>query len=273
MKKWSVKRGVSHLILLVGAFVAVAPFLWMACASVKTFSEVVSSQALLPKVCTLANYQDILERVGFLRAFLNSFLVAVPATTGVVLGSTAMGYVLAKYQFWGKEIVFRLLLSTLMVPFTVVVIPLFLTMQDLGLINKLGGVLVTSLCSTFGIFLMRQTIETIPNDYIDAARIDGASEVWILRQVIAPLARSAIATLAVFTFLGNWDSYMWPSILLKSPSQQTIPVVLAGMQSLFVERYHIWSAGSMLTVIPVMILFTLAQKQFISGLALSGLKG
>ena len=146
-------------------------------------------------------------------------------------------------------------------------------MKDLGLINKLAGVLVTSLCSTFGIFLMRQTIETIPNDYIDAARIDGASEFWIFRQVIVPLARSAIATLAVFTFLGNWDSYMWPSIVLKTGGQHTLPIIIARLHSLYQTRYNIWSAGSMLTVVPVMLLFTIAQKQFIKGLALAGLKG
>jgi len=261
------------LILLIGTFLATMPFIWMASASVKTFKEVVSSQRLLPAVWTLANYRDILERVGFLQAFFNSALIAVPATIAVVLGSAAVGYVFAKYHFWGKEVLFRLLLSTLMVPFTVVVIPLFLTIRDLGLINKLGGVLVTSLCSTFGIFLMRQSIETVPNDYLDAARVDGASEGWIFRQVILPLARSSASALAVFTFLGNWDNYMWPSILLKSQGQQTLPVVIAGMQSLFVERYHLWAAGSMLTVIPVMLLFTLAQKQFISGLSMSGLKG
>lgn len=261
------------LILLIGAFIATMPFVWMAAASFKTFTEVVSSQRLLPMVWTLANYQDILERVGFLQAFRNSALVAVPASAAVVLGSTAMGYVFAKYQFRGKEVLFRILLSTLMVPFTVVIIPLFLTVRDLGLVNKLGGVLVTSLCSTFGIFLMRQAIETVPNDYIDAARVDGASERWIFGRVVLPLVKASASALAVFTFLGNWDNYMWPSVLLRSPGQQTLPVVLAGMQSLFVERYHIWSAGSMLTVIPVMILFTLAQKHFIRGLSLAGLKG
>jgi len=153
------------------------------------------------------------------------------------------------------------------------VIPLFIAMSDLELVNTLRGVIITGLCSTFGIFLMRQTIEAIPNDYIDAARIDGASEGWIFREVIIPLSAAAISTLFVFVFLGNWDSYMWPSILLKSPDRQTLPIIIAGMRSLYVKRYQLWAAGSMLTVIPVMILFTLAQKQFIGGLALTGLKG
>jgi multiple sugar transport system permease protein len=161
----------------------------------------------------------------------------------------------------------------MMVPFTVVIIPLFITMKDLGLVNKIMGIILTSLCSTFGIFLMRQAIESIPNDYIEAARVDGASELWILIRVIMPLARPAMATLAVFTFLGNWDSYMWPSILLRSPDTKTLPVVVAGMQSLLGVRYNYWAAGSMLTVVPVMALFVLMRKQFIKGLAMTGLKG
>jgi len=245
----------------------------MAFASFKGFPEVVSSPRLLPLVWTLDGYREILSRVGFLMAFRNSALIAIPGTATVVLGSTATGYVLAKYQFPGKEVLFRLLLSTMMVPFTVVIIPLFITMKDLGLIDKLEGILITSLCSTFGIFLMRQTIETIPNDYIDAARIDGASELWILHQVIFPLVHSAMATLAVLTFLGQWDSYLWPSVLLKTTDHQTLPIIIASMRSLFATRYNIWSAGSMLTVIPVMVLFTLAQRYFVEGLALTGLKG
>lgn len=261
-----------HLVLLTGSFVTLSPFVWMAMGSLKTYADMMLLK-LLPTTWTLDNYREIMTHVRFLAAFRNSATVAIPATVVVVLTSTAAGYVFAKYSFWAKEALFTILLATMMIPFTVVIIPLFITMKDLGLIDRLMGVLATSLCSTFGIFLMRQTIETIPNDYIDAARIDGASEFWVLRQVIMPLARSAMATLAVFTFLGNWDNYMWPSILLKSMARHTLPMVLVSMQRLYAVRYHIWAAGAMMTVVPVMILFTLAQKQFIGGLALAGLKG
>lgn len=264
---------VMHLFLIAGTFTSVFPFIWMLSASVKPFPEVVSSPSLIPTVWTIEAYKEILGRVGFLVAARNSALIAVPATIAVVLGSTAAGYVFAKYKFPGKEALFVIILSTLMVPFTVVMIPLFVTMNDLKLVDTLTGVLATSLCRTFGIFLMRQSIETIPNDYIDAARIDGASEFWIFRQVIVPLAKTAMATLAVFTFLGHWDDYIWPSIMLKTRDTQTLPIVIASMRSLYFTRYNIWAAGSMLTVVPVMILFTVAQKQFVSGLALAGLKG
>ena len=264
---------VIHVVLLTFALVAILPFVWMFCASFKTYVEVVNSRVLLPEVWSLANYVKITGRIGFLRAFQNSGSVAIPATVAVIITSTAAGYVFAKYNFPGKELIFRLILSTMMVPFTVAIIPLFIAMSNVGLVNTLRGIILTSLCSTFGIFLMRQAIETIPNDYIDAARIDGAGEAWILRQVIVPLAGSAIATLAVFTFLGQWDSYLWPSIMLKSSKNHTIPIVLAGMRGLYVDRYNIWAAGSMLTVIPVMLLFSVAQKQFIGGLSMAGLKG
>jgi len=264
---------VIHAVLLTFALVAILPFVWMFCASFKTYVEVINSRALLPEMWSLDNYVEITGRIGFVRAFQNSGSIAIPATIAIIVTSTAAGYVFAKYQFPGKELIFRLILSTMMVPFTVAIIPLFIAMSDIGLVNTLRGIILTSLCSTFGIFLMRQAIETIPNDYIDAARIDGAGEAWILRQVIVPLAGSAIATLAVFTFLGQWDSYLWPSIMLKSSKNHTIPIVLAGMRSLYSARYNVWAAGSMLTVIPVMLMFSVAQKQFIGGLSMAGLKG
>jgi multiple sugar transport system permease protein len=199
--------------------------------------------------------------------------VTFPATASVVITSTAAGYVFAKYSFPAKESIFTAILSTMMVPFAVIVIPLFVTMSNLHLVDNLLGILLTSIVSAFGIFLMRQSVETIPDDYVDAARIDGASEAWIFAHVIVPLSKASMSTLGVFIFLGNWDNYLWPSILLRSESQRTLPVIIAGMRSLYQVRYQIWSAAGMLTVVPVMVLFTLAQKQFVAGLTLAGLKG
>lgn len=266
------KRIPAHLVLILAAVIAIAPFLWMLLTSFTIYGDALSP-SLFGRTLTLNNYKEILERANFLAAFRNSVLVAVPSTLVVVLTSTAAGYPFAKYTFPGKELLFTLLLITMMIPFTAIVIPLFITMRDLGLVNSLNGLIVTGLCSTFGIFLMRQAIAGIPNDYIDAARVDGAGEFWILFWVIAPLVRPAMATLAVLTFLGNWDSYLWPSILIRTPDNQTLPMLLASMRSLFFERFNIWSAGSMLTVVPVMILFVFAQRYFTKGLALAGLKG
>jgi len=266
------KKTIAYSILVVAVFCTVAPFLWMALTSFKIYGETMLPQ-IFPKTFTLDNYKEIISRANFLVAFKNSIFVAIPSTVMVIVSSTAVGYVFAKYEFRGKELLFTIILSTMMIPFTAVVIPLFITMRDLGLINSLYGLIITSLCSTFGIFLMRQTIDGIPNDYIDAARVDGAGEFWILLHVIMPLAKPAMSALAVLTFLGNWDSYMWPSILIQTTENQTLPMLLASMRSLFFQRYNIWSAGSMLTVIPVMILFIFTQKHFVKGLTLAGLKG
>lgn len=266
------RKILAHVILILGAIMALFPFIWMVSLSLKPYSESLSPR-VFPEQWTLENYAHVLSRVGFTTAFRNSTMVAIPSTLGVLATSTSAGYVLSKYEFPGKEVIFVLILATMMVPFVAVIIPLFITMKDLGLVNKIVGIIITSLCSTFGIFLMRQTIESVPDDYIEAARIDGASELWILTRIIVPLVRPAIATLAVFTFLGNWDSFIWPSILLRTPDTKTLPVVVAGMQSLLGVRYTYWAAGSMLTVVPVMVLFAFAQKQFIKGLAMTGLKG
>ena len=245
-----VGQAAMHIILISVTFSSVMPFVWMASSSFKPYKEVVSSAALLPHNWTLENYARIIDRVGFLGAFRNNTLVAVPITVAAVLTSTLLGYVFAKYHFWKKEALFTALLATMMVPFTVVIIPLFITIHNIGLDNKLGGIIVTGLWSTFGTFMMRQAIETIPNDYIDAARVDGASEFWIVRQVIAPASGAAISALTVFVLLASWDSYLWPSIVLKSPDTRTLPLLLAGLRGMYTERYNLWAAGSMLTVVP-----------------------
>ena len=198
--------------------------------------------------------------------------MSLVVTGCVVLTSAAAAYVFAKYRFWGKEQLFIVILSTMMVPFAVVLVPLYVTIADIGLSNKLGGVIVPVLFFTFGIFLMRQFLEGIPSDLIDAGRIDGASEWWIFSRIIIPLSTAPMAALAVFTFLFNWDNFLWPLVVLTSPKSQTLPLVLAGLRSLYWERYDMWAAGSMLTVAPVMLLYAVAQKQFIRGITMTGLK-
>jgi multiple sugar transport system permease protein len=152
-------------------------------------------------------------------------------------------------------------------------VPLYVTVVDLGMHNSLLGIIVPALISTFGIFLMRQFIENIPSELIDAARIDGAPEHWIFFRVIVPLAASALAALAIFTFMWHWDSFLWPTVVLTSPEVKTTPIVLASLRSLFGTRYEIWMTGSMLTVAPVALIYLFAQKHFIRGIALTGTKG
>ncbi|MCY4409340.1 MAG: carbohydrate ABC transporter permease [Caldilineaceae bacterium] len=261
-----------HLVLLAFAFTSVMPFVWMFFGSFKSYVELTSGESLVPQVWTLDNYRTIIFRANFPKAFWNSAVVSLVVSGCVVLTSAAAAYVFAKYRFWGKEQLFIVILSTMMVPFAVVLVPLYVTIADIGLYNKLGGVIVPVLFSTFGIFLMRQFLEGIPSDLIDAGRIDGASEWWIFSRIIIPLSTAPMAALAVFTFLFNWDNFLWPSVVLTSPQSQTLPLVLAGLRSLYLDRYEMWSAGSMLTVAPVMLLYAVAQKQFIRGITMTGLK-
>ena len=267
-----VRVAVIHAILLAIVFTSVMPFVWMFFGSFKSYVELTSGESLVPLAWTVDNYRAIIFRANFPQAFWNSTLVSLVVTGCVVLTSAAAAYVFAKYRFWGKEQLFIVILSTMMVPFAVVLVPLYVTIADIGLSNKLGGVIVPVLFSTFGIFLMRQFLEGIPSDLIDAGRIDGASEWWIFSRIIIPLSTAPMAALAVFTFLFNWDNFLWPLVVLTSPRSQTLPLVLAGLRSLYWERYDMWAAGSMLTVAPVMLLYAVAQKQFIRGITMTGLK-
>jgi len=268
-----ISQGLMHVVLLAMVVLALAPFVWSIFASFKPFKELVSSQNLLPHTWTLNNYREIFTRAHFLDAAQNSIIAAVSVTVATLLTSAAVGYVFAKYRFWGKDLLFIILLSTLMVPFSVILIPLYIRIADIGLSNSLGGIIVTGLWSTFGIFMMRQFMETIPFELLDAARIDGASEWRIFFQIVMPLATAPMAALGVFTFLANWDSYLWPLVVLNSPEKQTIPLILAGLRSLYWTRYDMWAAGSMLTVVPVMIIYAFASKWFIRGIAMTGIKG
>jgi multiple sugar transport system permease protein len=268
----SVTRILPHIVLIFLTFTSVMPFLWMFFGSFKSYVELTSSRSLLPIQWTFDNYVQIAQRANFIRALFNTSLVTAIVTAATMITSSVAGYVFAKYRFWGKEQLFTVLLSTMMVPFAVVLVPLYVTIADLKMTDKLAGIIITGLCSTFGIFMMRQFMESIPNDLIDAGRIDGAGEWWIFARVILPLAKAPLSALAVFTFLGSWDSFLWPLVVLTSPANKTLPLVLAGLRSLYWSRYEIYAAGSMLTVLPVMILYAVASKQFVRGIAMTGLK-
>lgn len=264
---------IPHLVLFFACFLAVAPFVWSFFGSFKTFKELISSADLLPHTWTLANYVEIITRAHFLDAFANSLIVSGAVTIASLFTSSTLGYVFAKYRFRGKELLFGLVLSTMMIPFVVLLVPLYLTMAKVGLVDQLGGVIVVGLWTSLGVFMMRQFIEGIPSELIDAARIDGASEWQVYRRMILPLIKAPLAALGVLVFLGSWDNFLWPSAILHSADKQTLPLLLYGLRSLYWSRYDLWSAGSMLTVIPVMIVYVFGSKYFIRGFAMTGLKG
>lgn len=267
-----IAQWILHALLLMMVVVAIFPFVWMVFASLKPFKELVESRDLLPHTWTLRNFEEILSRVNFIAAFRNSIIAAVSVTVVSVFTSSIWGYIFSKYRFPGKEILFIIVLSTMMVPFTVVLVPLYVTIAGFSLVDQLGGIIVTGFYTAFGIFMMRQFMESIPFELIDAARIDGASEWRIFFRIVLPMSLSPMSALAVFVFLGNWDSYLWPLIVLQSLDKQTLPLVLAGLRNLWWTRYEMWSAGSILSVVPIMIIYSFASRYFIRGIAMTGLK-
>jgi multiple sugar transport system permease protein len=272
LTRGTLNQGALHIVLLAMSFIALWPFVWSVFASFKAFKELTSSTDLLPHTWTLNDYSTVISSSNFLLGYLNSAIAAVSVTAAGLLTSAAVGYVFAKFHFWGKEKLFLLLLATLMVPFAVVLVPLYITISHMGLDDRLAGIIVTGFWSTFGIFMMRQFMESIPTELIEASRIDGASEWTTFFRVVIPLTTAPLAALGIFIFLGNWDSYLWPLVVLTSPDKQTLPVVLAGLTNLYWTRYDLWAAGSMMTIGPVVIVYLFASKYFIQGIAMTGLK-
>jgi multiple sugar transport system permease protein len=261
-----------HVVLIAMAALVLAPFVWMVLGSFKTYPDLINRPSHLPSPWTLANYQEIFGIGNFGGAFVNSFVVAAARTVLACGTSVLLGYIFAKYQFWGKSVVFAVLLSTMLIPFPAIMVALYLKLASLELLNSLMGLIAVAVFSTFGTFLLRQWISGIPDAFVEAARIDGAGELWIIARVILPLSAAPLAALAVFTFLGSWDDFLFPGIVLTDPGVRTLPLALSGLKSLFWERYEIFCAGAMVTVIPVMILYGFMQKHFVRGLTMGGAK-
>jgi len=264
----------AHLFLLILAFFGVAPFVMLVFSAFKPYQELIDPfPTLLPHHWSVATFYEIFTRRGFPLAFWNTVWVAGSVTIIQGLTSSAGAYVFSKYRFPGKELLFRILLSTMMVPFAVVLIPLYATVAGFHLVNNLWAIVVVSMWNTFSLFTLRQFLDTIPNELIEAAQIDGAGEVWIFTRVILPMSLAPLTTVSVFTFLGQWDNFMFPSVVINELNKQTLPLFLNGLRSLYWTRYDLWITGSFLTVVPVLIAYAISQRTFVRGMQTSGLKG
>jgi len=251
----------------------VLPFYWMVLTSVKSKSEIVRiPPSFLPESLTLSNYVEAWERLQFPLLLRNSAFLATTMTALILLSSALVGYVFAKVDFPGREPIFILVLSSMMIPFNVVMIPLFLLIVRLDWADSYWGIIVPGIFSSFGIFLMRQVMGTIPEDLLDAARIDGASEFSIFWRVALPLSTSPIAALGILTFMGQWDSFLWPLIVLTRADLFTLPVGLALFNNRFYTEYGPLLAGATISVVPILILFFSAQRLFMESVALQGMK-
>jgi multiple sugar transport system permease protein len=271
-RRWAAMLLVNGALALLALLTAL-PLLWMISASLMPAGEAMTLPArLLPSRPTLEHYAVLFERLNLGRTLANTLLLASMVTGVSLLCNSMAGYAFAKLRFPGKSRLFALLLATLIVPPQVTVLPLFLEIRALGLVNSRGGILVAGIATVFGIFLVRQFAQGIPDELLDAARLDGASEWKIYWSVVMPLLRPILVTLGVFTFLTSWNDFMWPLIVLTDESKYTLPVALANLSGEHVQDTELMMAGAVVTVLPGLLLFLALQRQYIEGITMGGVK-
>ncbi len=264
----------TYVALGVGLILMVIPFLWMAVSAIKPESEIRRvPPTWLPETVTWANFDELFTRLDFTTYFTNSILVATAVTVGNMLFCSMLGYALAKLDFPGKRALFAVVLGTLMIPGVVTFVPLFVLTVNLGLANTLTGMALPFLAGPFGVFLMRQYIQSLPDELIQAARVDGAGELRIFFSVVMPLCWPALATLGILTFLSSWNNFLWPLVVATSEDKYTLPVALAlyavGQNS---TQYGLLLAGSVVVVIPVIVVFLFLQRHIMQGISMTGIK-
>lgn len=247
------------------------PFIWMVLTSLKSFGEVFSLD-LLPSRPTLDNYVALFSRTMFPRWFFNSLLVGGLTVASVLFFDSLVGYTLAKLPFPGKNVVFVLILSTMFVPTEMLVLPWYQMSADYGWLDTYWGILFPGIMTAFGVFLMRQAFSTLPDELLDAGRIDGLSEFGLYWRIALPLVKPSLAALAILTFIGNWNAYLWPLIAAESRQMYTLPVGLSLFSGEVGAQWNMITAGSAVAVIPMMIVFAIFQRQIIEGVVRSGLK-
>jgi multiple sugar transport system permease protein len=265
----------SFLVTVLCAAIAVAftvPILWMVSTSFKQPNEVFSGQ-WLPEHFRLANYPSAWAQYDFTRFTINSAIVSVSVTAAHVLLASLAGFGLAKYRFLGRDWLLVAILCTIMLPVEVIMVPLFTTVQSLGWLNSYQGMIVPVIADAFGVFLMRQFMLKVPDDLIEAARLDGAGELRIFFQVAVPLSWPAIATLAIFVWRESWDEFLWPFLIISDNVHRTLPLGIALMQQSYVTDYGRIMALATVATIPPAVVFLLFQRAFMRGFAISGLKG
>ena len=274
---FSILGTTAKYVLLVGIAVAlVFPFLWMINASFMTSGEISARPPVwLPKTPQFNNYPELLDNLPMGRYYLNSLIVTGATVCGVLLTSSLAGYAFAKYQFPGRTVLFYIILATLMIPFFVTLIPVFYIVRQLHWIDNYAGLIMPGITSAYGIFMMRQFIYSIPDELIDAARIDGAAELLIYWRIVLPLTKPALATLGTFVFIGSWNSFLWPLLVVNNRDLYTVPLGLNSLRTFAAEArsLNLLVSGTVLSIIPTLFLFIFLQRYFIRGIALTGLKG
>lgn len=277
LQRQAQRRRITTIVLYVVfglvAFIFLLPFLLMLSSAFKTQAEILRiPPTIIPENPSLASFRTVLNDAPFFRWFGNSLLVSSTITCFMLITCSLAGYIFAKFEFPGRNLTFVLLLLTMMVPFPVLLIPSYLVINKLGLINSLWALILPAMTGAFGIFLMRQFIAGIPNDLIEAARLDGASEWSIYARIIVPLSRPPMAALGIFTFLAAWNDYLWPLIVINDLEKSTLPLALTFFNSQHAQRYDLVMAAAAMAVIPVIVVYVIFQRQIVNALVLAGLK-
>ena len=266
---------VLYVLLTLGLVLMIAPFIWMVLGSFKPQGEFLRlPPTWLPEQPTTNNYQRLVEQLDLPRFFFNSILVAVAVTVGNLVFSPMLGYALAKLRFTGKGVLMGLVLATLMLPGAAILVPQFVLMSALGLVNTYPALILPFLAGPFGVFLTRQFFSGLPDELLEAARMDGASEFRIFWRIAMPLAGPVLATLGILTFLGTWNAFIYPLVMAQEPEMYTLPVALATFATGQYQADHgMLMAGALVLVLPILIIFVVLQRWITEGIATTGLKG
>ena len=258
--------------VLAGAVVMLFPFLWTVITSITPEGSLAGGPTLIVENPTLAAYRTLLDTLPMWRIVVNSMWIAVASTLLQLVTGSMAAYGFARLPFTGKNVVFALYLATLMVPMQVLVVPLFIEMKTLNLQDTYMALLAPSIASAFGVFLLRQAVESVPKELDEAATIDGAGHLRIFLTIILPLIKPALATVAVFAFMGSWNGFLWPLVVIRSPEFMTLPLGLATLQGQFTTEWDVVMAGSVFSILPIAIVYLLAQRHIIAGVATTGIK-
>lgn len=268
------KRIPLYAFLILGSVGMLVPFVWMVLSALKPNNEIFTSPpTFLPKDPNWGNFVEAWSSGDFTQYFINTSIISVLTTVITLFICSLAGYTFAKFNFMGKKVLFLLFLGTMMIPMQVIMIPIFLMMSKIGLLNSYWSVILPLVANAYGVFLMRQFMSTIPTELMEAARIDGCSEFRIFWQIILPLTKPALVTLGILTFLGAWNEFLWPLIMLDSPDMMTLQVALTQFQGQYEVKWNLLMAASALSMIPIALIFIIFQRYLVEGIASSGVKG
>jgi multiple sugar transport system permease protein len=272
VRKAKTQQWLVGIILAFGGLIVAIPFIWMMLSAFKTESEVVQMPpTLFPNEFTMGNFQNLFENMNFAVYLKNTIVIVLWSFVGLFLNAMA-GYAFAKFEFKGREKLFYLVLATMMIPGQVTMIPVYLILNEMNLTNTMAGIVLPSLVGAFGIFLFRQFMSTIPDELLEAARLDGASELRVFIQIVLPMSKPIIAVQGILTFIAGWNSFLWPLIIANDESLYTLSVGLSLLKGQYGGNFALQMAGSTFMVVPIIIIFILFQKHIIDGYTISGMK-